>query len=157
MANDMLSELRQSKPFPAPEEELYLSLIRTADMLQRQVNDLLKAAGISHAQYNVPRILRGAGGDGLPCGEIGARMVTRDPDVTRLLDRLVQRGQVERGRGAGDRRVVSARITAEGLSVLERLDGPIVELHKAQFGFLKEEATRLIEELERVRSHLARG
>ena len=92
MANDMLSELRQNKPFTGPEEELYLSLIRTADMLQRQVNDLLKGAGISHAQYNVLRILRGAGNDGLPCGEIGARMVTLDPDVTPLLDRLVQRG-----------------------------------------------------------------
>ena len=155
MSNDMMSELRQSKPFARAEEELYLSLIRTADVLARRVNDLLKKVGISHAQYNVLRILRGAGNDGLPCGEIGARMVTRDPDVTRLLDRLVQRGHVERGRGTGDRRVVSARITAGGMALLDELDGPIQDLHAAHLGFLKpEETVRLIADLERVRAHL---
>jgi DNA-binding MarR family transcriptional regulator len=155
MSNDMLTELRQTRPFAHPEEELYLSLIRTADLLQRQVNDLLKGAGISHAQYNVLRILRGAGSEGLPCGEIGARMVTRDPDVTRLLDRLVQRGQVERGRGAGDRRVVSARITAEGLALLESLDAPVRDMHRKHLGFMKPEETgRLLEDLARVRANL---
>ena len=84
----MLNELQQKKPFAHPEEELYLSLIRTADMLTRHASRLLKEVGISHAQYNVMRILRGAGPDGLPCGEISTRLITRDPDVTRLLDRL---------------------------------------------------------------------
>jgi DNA-binding MarR family transcriptional regulator len=138
-----------------PEEELYLSFMRTAEMLGRHVGKLLKKAGISHAQYNVMRILRAAGGDGLPCGEISARLITRDPDVTRLLDRLAERRLVERGRSRGDRRVVSARITAEGLNLLEGLDEPVMSLYKEQFGFLAEPDIRgLLEKLVRVRTNL---
>jgi DNA-binding MarR family transcriptional regulator len=151
----MLSELHQNKPFADPAEELYLSLIRTADMLTRYSSRLLKDVGISHAQYNVMRILRGAGAEGLPCGEISQRLITRDPDVTRLLDRLATRGLVERGRSAGDRRVVSAKITEAGLALLADLDRPILEGHKKQFASLNEgEIQAMLEQLTRVREQL---
>jgi DNA-binding MarR family transcriptional regulator len=151
----MLNELHQTKPFAHPEEELYLSLIRTADMLTRHASKLLKEVGISHAQYNVMRILRGAGADGLPCGEISARLITRDPDVTRLLDRLATRGLVGRGRSTGDRRVVSARITDAGLALLADLDKPVIEAHKEQFELLNESEIRaMLDQLTKVREKL---
>ncbi len=154
----MQSELRQSKPFAHPGEELYLSLIRTTDLLGRTVFNLLKERGLSPAQYNVLRILRGAGPEGLPCGEIAARMVTRDPDVTRLLDRLGQRGLAERGRGPVDRRVVFTRITGDGLALLDELEAPLLATHTRQLGFLGEETVgRMLEDLKRVREHLAEG
>jgi DNA-binding MarR family transcriptional regulator len=128
MPRDMQSELRQNKPFAAPEEELLLSLVRTADLLGRKLSALLKIRDLSPAQYNVLRILRGAGNKGLPCGEIGARMVTRDPDVTRILDRLERRKLVSRERGAGDRRVVSTCITPAGMSLLKTLDAPLMKI-----------------------------
>ncbi|HEX2612622.1 MAG TPA: MarR family transcriptional regulator [Fibrobacteria bacterium] len=151
-SHDMLSELRQTRPFAIREEELFLSLVRTADLLGRALSTQLKAHGISSPQYNALRILRGAGEPGLPCGEIAARMVTRDPDVTRLLDRLQQRGLIARGRGADDRRVVSTRITPEGLALLEALDEPIRETHRRQLGFLSApEMESLLSYLTRVR------
>lgn len=154
----MLSELRQTKPFALPEEELYLSLLRTADLLGRGFGALLKERGISPPQYNVLRILRGAGESGLPCGEIANRMVTRDPDVTRLLDRLEQRGLIARGRTPGDRRVVSTRITEAGLSLLDELDPLSRDIHVRQLGFLgAAEKRALIDQLARVRDHLDSG
>lgn len=156
MTRDMLSELRQTKPFALSEEELHLSLLRTADLLGRAFAALLKERGISGPQYNVLRILRGAGERGLPCGEIAARMVTRDPDVTRLLDRLEQRGLIARGRGAEDRRVVAARITDEGLALLEELDAPTQALHVRQLGHLPPgEIQALLGALTRIREQLA--
>lgn len=151
----MYSELQQKKPFAHSQEELYLSLIRTADMLTRHSSRVLKEVGISHAQYNVMRILRGAGANGLPCGEISARLITRDPDVTRLLDRLATRGLVERGRSTGDRRVVSANITEAGLALLADLDRPILDGHKGQFQSLAErEIQEMLERLTRIRESL---
>jgi DNA-binding MarR family transcriptional regulator len=127
------------------EGEAFLALLRSADSLLRQAEELLKGAGLSHTQYNVLRILRGAeraashGGaargqkdDGLPCGEIAARMITRDPDITRLLDRLEARGLVARSRQKADRRVVQARITPAGIKLLHELDAPVDALHKQQ-------------------------
>lgn len=155
MAHDMLSELRQTKPFAIPEEELYLSLIRTADILGRGCHAVLKDAGLSPPQYNVLRILRGAGEPGLPCGEIAARMVTRDPDVTRLLDRLEQRGLITRGRGTEDRRVVSARITPTALDILSVIDPLMQTLHRSQLGILSpEEQGALLTQLMRIREAL---
>lgn len=153
--HDMLSELRQTRPFTSPEEELHLSLIRTADQLERGFAALLKDRGISLPQYNVLRILRGAGESGLPCGEIASRMVTRDPDVTRLLDRLEQRELITRGRGSEDRRVVAARITPPGLSLLAELDPLSQDLHHRQLGFLApDEITVLLDALTRIRTQL---
>ncbi len=122
------------------EAEVFLALLRTADSLLRQAEELLKPAGLSHTQYNVLRILRGAErgagrerkDGGLPCGEIAARMITRDPDITRLLDRLEARGLVARSREKQDRRVVQARITGPGMKLLRELDAPVEALHKQQ-------------------------
>ena len=151
----MIQELHQTKPFAHPQEELYLSLIRTADMLTRYTSQLFKDAGLSHAQYNVLRILRGAGAEGLPCGEVSARLITRDPDVTRLLDRLATRDLVERGRSTGDRRVVTTRITDAGLALLADLDRPVVEAHKEIFSFMPESEIRaLLDKLTEVREKL---
>lgn len=118
-------DLRQRRPFGSPAEEAYLNLIRTADQLARGVALVLKPHKLSEAQYNVLRILRGAGAEGHTCSEVAARLVTHDPDVTRLLDRLEARGLLVRAREHSDRRVVTTRITRQGLALLEALDGPV--------------------------------
>lgn len=142
---------------PALEEAVFISLLRTADSLQASISELFKPRGISPVQYNVLRILRGAGAAGLPCGEIGARLITRDPDVTRLLDRLENRGLISRSRGEDDRRVVKARITGTGLALLEELDEPVVQLHRRDLGEMGQERLRtLLELLEQARAHVAR-
>src|SRR5579862_1881745 len=108
----------------ASEEAAFLELLRTTDMLSRGLVQVLKVEDVSSTQYNVLRILRGAP-QGLPCGEIASRMITRDPDVTRLLDRLEKRELISRSRESRDRRTVTGRITAAGLKMLERLDEPV--------------------------------
>jgi DNA-binding MarR family transcriptional regulator len=115
----------------------------------------LRPTGLSPTQYNVLRILRGAEPDGLVCREIGERMITRDPDITRLLDRLEERGLVARSRGTEDRRVIVTRITREGLRILESLDEPIEALHLKQVGHLGPERLKgLIALLEAIRGGL---
>lgn len=118
-------DLKQHTPFSGPAEEAYLNLVRTADHLSREVAAVLKPHDLSETQYNVLRILRGAGAGGHACSEIGSRLVSRDPDVTRLLDRLEARGLILRSREHTDRRVVTTRITAAGLALLGDLDGPV--------------------------------
>jgi DNA-binding MarR family transcriptional regulator len=118
-----------------PEEAAFLELCRTQDLLSRRLSALLKAEDLSGTQYNVLRILRGAP-EGLKCGEIGNRMITRDPDITRLLDRLETRGLISRCRETKDRRMVMARITPEGLELLARMDEPVREMHRRQLGHL---------------------
>jgi DNA-binding MarR family transcriptional regulator len=110
------------------EERAYLALLRAADRLEGKMAEWLKPHGLSPTQYNALRILRGAGADGLPCTEVGTRMISRDPDITRLVDRLEKRGLVKRSRGKKDRRVVRASITPEGLELLQGLDRPVSEL-----------------------------
>jgi DNA-binding MarR family transcriptional regulator len=129
-----------------PEEAAFLEMLRTTDQLSRGLVPLLKAEQLSPTQYNVLRILRGAL-DGLPCGEIGQRMITRDPDITRLLDRLEKRGLIARWRDSKDRRMVLARITPEGLKMLARLDGPMQEGHRKQLGHLGRQRLRALCEL----------
>lgn len=119
------SEIKQSRPFASVEEEAILNIHRTADYLARRTEALLKTQSLSLTQYNVLRILRGAEPDGLPCREIAARLITRDPDTTRLLDRLEKRHLIERRRGTDDRRVVTTRITRDGLKLLKDLDEPV--------------------------------
>src|SRR6267378_8682815 len=114
-----------------PEEAAFLELLRTTDMLSRGLVQVLKAEDLSPTQYNVLRILRGSR-EGLPCGEIASRMITRDPDITRLLDRLDKRSLISRCRETKDRRMVMARITPDGLKLLTRLDEPVEELHCKQ-------------------------
>ena len=131
---------------PSSEEAAFLDLLRTTDMLSRGLVAILKPEDLSSTQYNVLRILRGAP-EGLPCGEIAKRMITRDPDITRLLDRLEKRGLIARSREARDRRTVMARITGAGLKLLARLDEPIQEAHRKQLGHLGRGRLRLLTDL----------
>jgi len=136
-----------SKPQGAcPEELAFLELLRTSDQLNRRLVPVLKAEELSGTQYNVLRILRGAP-EGLPCGEIGNRMITRDPDITRLLDRMEKRNLISRCREAKDRRTVLTRITAEGLKLLSRLDEPVQNAHREQLGHLGRERLKTLCEL----------
>jgi len=138
-------ESRKSRT-PCPEELTFLELCRTADILSRRVSEVLKAEELSSNQYNVLRILRGSP-EGLPSGEIGNRMITRDPDITRLLDRLEKRGLIRRSREARDRRLVMAGITSEGVELLGRLDEPVREAHRRQLGHLGRERLGALKEL----------
>src|SRR6202045_857554 len=136
---------RRRRP-PCPEEVAFLDLLRTCDLLSRGPAQILKSEDLSANQYNVLRILRGSP-DGLPCGEIASRMITRDPDITRLLDRLEKRGLISRCRETKDRRMVMARITPEGLTLLARLDEPVQAAHRKQLGPLGRERLRALTEL----------
>ena len=118
------------------EDQLFVALLRASDSLASQADQLIKANGLTSAQYNVLRILRGAGPEGLPCNTIAERMISRDPDMTRLLDRMEKRDVISRERQKEDRRVVKARITDEGLKLLKKMDAPIRELHKSQFAHM---------------------
>jgi DNA-binding MarR family transcriptional regulator len=133
----------KSKVIPCPEETAYLELLKTADMLSRNLSGILKTEDLSSTQYNVLRILRGAP-EGLPCGEIGNRMITRDPDITRLLDRLEKRGLISRHRETKDRRMVMARITPDGIKLLSRMDEPVRQAHHAQLGHLGRERLKAL-------------
>jgi DNA-binding MarR family transcriptional regulator len=118
------------------EDRAFIALQKAADKLAQQVEHLLKANGLTGAQYNVLRILRGAEPDGLPCSSISERMISHDPDMTRLLDRMEKRNLITRQRQSDDRRVVKTRITSAGLEVLKKLDLPVRELHKLQFAHM---------------------
>lgn len=145
-------ELKQSVPFGSREQEAYLSLLRTADALQTRVEGKLKEFGLTGTQYNALRILRGAGSDGLPCSEIGERMITRDPDITRLLNRLQGRGLAARVRGKTDRRVICGKITAPGLRLLREIDEPLEKFGTEILGHLSQQKLQeLIDLLELVR------
>jgi len=138
----------------SPEESAFLELLRTTDMLSRGLVQVLKTENLSSTQYNVLRILRGAP-EGLPCGEVANRMITRDPDVTRLLDRLEKRGLISRCRETEDRRTVRTRIAPPGLKLLARLDEPVQTAHRKQLGHLGKDRLRSLAELLRVcRSHV---
>ena len=142
-----------NKPRPCSEEDLSLELVRTTDLLSRPLTQVLKAEDLTSNQYNVLRILRGAP-DGLACGEIGNRMITRDPDITRLLDRLEKRSLIERWREQKDRRVVLARITRDGLDLLARLDDPVQNTHRQQLRHLgSQKLHQLSELLQQSRTH----
>lgn len=140
MAKSRLQEeLRKKNPFDLPEQEACLNLARTQDFIMQQFHHLFGEYGISSPQYNVLRILRGVGGDGLPSLEIGARTITRTPDITRLVDRLEEAGLVERSRTSQDRRLVLVRLTAKGQELLARLDQPVLDLHRRTLGHLSRE------------------
>lgn len=131
-----------SAPKRKLEVAVFVRVEKAADRLLQRLAAALKPSGLTPAQYNVLRILRGAGPAGLPCGEIGARLINHDPDVTRLLDRLEKRGLTGRLRGAEDRRVVVAHILPAGLSLLDELDPVIDEFHRATLGHLTVEELR---------------
>lgn len=119
------------------EQLAFVQLQRTADGFQQAITEFLKRYELSPTQFNALRILRGAGAEGLPSGEIGARLINKDPDITRLLDRLEKRGLVRRGRGERDRRQIVAHLTPAGLRLLEQLDEPVLAHHRETLGHLK--------------------
>jgi DNA-binding MarR family transcriptional regulator len=153
MSRRLREEIQQQKPFESLEQEAVLNVLHTADVLLQRITAVLKPFKLSHSQYNVLRILRGAGPEGLACREIGERMITRDPDITRLLDRLEARGLLTRTRDQKDRRVITARITSEGQRLLEALDQPIGEVDRQPLQHLGEQRLRtLIQLLELARN-----
>ena len=152
MVRGLRNELRQSRPFQSVEHEAFLSVLRTAAVLSDELEQILKPEGISLAQYNVLRILRGAGPHGLCRNEVRDRMLTRMPDMTRLLDRMESASLVARARSQTDRRLVSTRITDRAMQVLDRVEDAVAEEHRRRFGPLSTSEMRtLIGLLERVR------
>jgi DNA-binding MarR family transcriptional regulator len=139
MPATLLDDIRQSKPFTSPQHEAMLNVIRTWATLTDSLEALLKPYGISGTQYNVLRILRGSEPDGLCRNELRDRMLTRMPDMTRLLDRMEDAGLVTRSREGEDRRMVLTRITAEGRRLVDELDEPTREFHKKQLGHMSDE------------------
>jgi DNA-binding MarR family transcriptional regulator len=147
-------EIHQTRAFASIEEELLVSLLRTTDVMQERFEQMIRPFNISMTQYNVLRILRGAEPEGRTCGEIGERMIAREPDVTRLLERMDKAALIKRTRDSKDRRVVVTRITNAGLKLLEELDPKLREID----GLLKPMGERKIETmlklLDEVREHV---
>ncbi len=139
MAKSIQDEIQQTKPFTSLEEEALVALEHTADRLHWRLSEMLKEHGLSPTQYNALRILRGAGDEGRACSEIAERMVNRDPDITRLVDRLERRGLATRSREGRDRRVITTRITPAGLDLLKALDRPIEEFNRKMLSPLGEQ------------------
>jgi DNA-binding MarR family transcriptional regulator len=152
MTPTLLEELRQTKPFASLEEEALLSIVRTSAVLMDEFEQMLKPHGITATQYNVLRILRGSEPGGLCRNELRDRMLTRMPDVTRLLDRMEEAGLVERARGADDRRMVGTRITKDALRLLAKLDKVVADDQKRRFqGVSGKQLQSLIDVLGKVR------
>jgi DNA-binding MarR family transcriptional regulator len=155
MTPDLRDEIQQKKPFTSLQQEAQLSVIRTGSLLMDSFEQLLKPYGITAAQFNVLRILRGAEPEGLCRNELRDRLLTRMPDVTRMLDRMVEAGLVERGREGGDRRKVRTRITAKARHLVDKLDDVVAEEHERRFGQVgKKRLRKLIETLTEVRQNL---
>lgn len=155
MTGKLALEIRQTRPFKSLEEELFLNVERTAAVLRHPFESLFREHGISRTQYNVLRILRGAGPEGLTCSQIAERLVTRDSDITRLLDRLERHALVARHRDERDRRVVTSAITSKGLELTSALDEPVKQLTKQLLGHLDQrEARNLIDLMEKARAHV---
>lgn len=152
MAGLLQRELNKKNCFDLPEQEVFLSLLRTTSLLENVAERFFREYGLSIATFNVLRILRAAGKDGKTCSQIGEDMVARVPDVTRLVDRLEEAGLVKRSRERDDRRVVRVTLMPQGLEVVDKLNGPVLELHRLQLGHLtKSELSELTRLLERAR------
>ncbi|HUP41440.1 MAG TPA: MarR family transcriptional regulator [Vicinamibacterales bacterium] len=146
-------ELKMGKPFKSLEEEAILSIARTAAVIEHGGAEAFKPYGLTTTQYNVLRILRGAGQEGLCRNEVGERLVTKVPDVTRLLDRMEAAGLIVRERGERDRRFVATRITDKALKLLEKIDRELPAMHARQLGHVSQKRLReLISILEEIRS-----
>jgi len=155
MVPKLTAEIKATAPFSSREEEVSLNILRTAALLEHAVAERLKPHGLTPTQYNVLRILRGAGPEGLCRSEVTERMLTPVPDATRLLDRLEEAGLVDRDRDPDDRRFVTARITRSGLEKLAELDEPVQRMHEELLGHIPEEDLgRLTELLERSRGRM---
>jgi DNA-binding MarR family transcriptional regulator len=138
--------LRSKSSIPL-ENRIFVAISQAADTLGQEAEQILKAAGLTTAQYNVLRILRGSEPEGLACRAIGDRMISHDPDMTRLLDRMEKRGMITRERQTDDRRVVKTRITPQGLGLLKTLDHPVQDLHKRQFRHMSAARLKILSDL----------
>ena len=155
MTPDLREDIRQRKPFTSLEQEAQLSVVRTASLLVDAFEQMLRPYDITATQYNVLRILRGAEPDGLCRNELRDRMLTRMPDVTRLLDRMEDAKLVSRARDSEDRRLVSTRITPKGLRLLDEVEDAVSEEHMRRFHHLNKTQLRvLIDLLNTVRERL---
>ncbi len=158
MASRLQREIGKRRPFDSPELEAYLNLVRTAAELSGELARLFRRHGLTESSYNVLRILRGGGRAGRASSEIGRDMVVRVPDITRLVDRLVQQGLAERHRSEEDRRVVRVRLTRKGRGLVDRLDEPLRCAHREQLGHMsRAELAELSRLLERARERRAGG
>jgi DNA-binding MarR family transcriptional regulator len=148
MAKTIHHEIHQTKPFRSLQEQLVINLMRTTRAVEESwIQYLKRSEGISQSQYNILRILRGARPTAVKISEIADRMITRDPDVTRLVDRLIKQGLVRRERDTEDRRVVLVEITGAGLAMLARLDGPASEYTEGALAGLKPAELRMLDAL----------
>jgi DNA-binding MarR family transcriptional regulator len=138
---------KSSGPAISLENRIFVALLQTTDTLAQEAEQLLKAAGLTGAQYNALRILRGAEPAGLGCRAIGDRMISHDPDITRLLDRMEKRLLITRERQTDDRRVVKTRIRPQGLSLLKTLDQPVHDLHERQFRHMSAARLKILSDL----------
>ena len=146
------SEIKQKRPFRSRQQEAGIALLRTADVVRRRIARVIEAGGVTLQQYNVLRILAGAGPDGMPTLEIAGRMIERTPGITRLLDRLEARKLVRRERCPTDRRQVMCRISESGRAVLRELEGPVNEADHVALGSIAGgDLDRLIDLLDTVR------
>ena len=147
MSPTLQQDLKQKKPFRSLQQEAYLSVVRTSTALTDAMEELVKSRGISATQYNVLRILRGSDVEGLCRNALRDRMLTRMPDMTRLLDRMEEAGLVVRVREGEDRRMVMTRITAKGRGLLDDLDAPVMALHRKQMAGLTDAQLRSLSDL----------
>jgi DNA-binding MarR family transcriptional regulator len=155
VSGKLAKEIRQGKPFQSREEEAFLNLARTYEFLQQRLAELLKEHQLTTTQYNMLRILRGAGADGVTCSQATERMLSPDPDITRLLDRMETHGLIRRGRSKEDRRVVITRITEQGLELTNKIDAPLHNLLRQWLGRVSQQRLReLIDTLEALREPL---
>lgn len=155
MTNDLRAEIKQTKPFSSSTTEALLSVLRTAAVLEHRLSEALKPYGITHTQYNVLRILRGAGTTGLCGREVAERLVSKVPDISRLLDRMEEMQLVDRERDPADRRHVTARISRQGLRVLDQTTPQLEAIERTRFAGLEPERVKfLIEVLAQIRERL---
>lgn len=147
MSESLQAEIKQAAPFASLQQEVFLNLMRTAAVLEHDFAEAIKPYGLTMTQYNALRILRGAARTGLCRNEVRDRMIRRVPDTTRLLDRLMDAGFVERHRDAEDRRFVTARITKRGLDLLKRIDAPVARMHETQLRHMSSHELRQLARL----------
>lgn len=148
MPQTIAREIKQTKPFQSLQQQVVLNLMRTARAVEENWAQYIKRTeGISPSQFNILRILRGARPKPVRISDISDRMVTRDPDVTRLVDRLIKQGLVRRERAESDRRVVLVEIAEPGLALLARLDQPVLECTAAAMAGLKPQQLRALDTL----------
>ena len=156
MVSKLQEEIKQTRPFATIEEEALLNVRRTSDRLQYYIQQLVKPYGITPTQYNVLRILRGAGNGGLRCSDIGERLVSSDPDITRLLGRLQKQKFIRRKRDPKDRRVIYASITTQGRALLEEMDPVMNQAGKDALGHMgREKLETLVSLLEEARQKIS--